>query len=39
MTARMLASLAAAPAAERFVGPDQAALEQMLQQMAQGPVQ
>jgi flavorubredoxin len=39
MTARMLSALAAAPAAERFVGPDQAALEQMLQQMAQGPVQ
>ena len=30
MTERLLASLAAAPAAQPFVGPDQAALEQML---------
>lgn len=35
MTERLLASLAAAPAASPFVGPDQAALEQMLQQMTQ----
>jgi hypothetical protein len=33
----MLASLAAVPAAERFVGPDQAALDQMLSQMAVAP--
>ena len=33
MTDRLLASLAAAPAAEPFTGPDQAALEQMLKQM------
>ncbi|HWS46700.1 MAG TPA: MBL fold metallo-hydrolase [Acidimicrobiia bacterium] len=37
MTQRMLSSLAAAPTAPRFVGPDQAALEQMLAQMTQGP--
>jgi flavorubredoxin len=37
MAQRMLASLAAAPAAPRFVGPDQAALEQMLAQMTHGP--
>jgi flavorubredoxin len=30
MTERLLASLAAAPAAQPFVGPDQAALQQML---------
>jgi flavorubredoxin len=35
MTERLLASLAAAPAAQPFVGPDQAALEQMLKQMTQ----
>jgi flavorubredoxin len=34
---RLLASLAAAPRAERFVGPDQAALEQMLKEMTAGP--
>ena len=39
MTARMLASLADAPTAPRFVGPDQVALEQMLQEMTQGPPQ
>jgi flavorubredoxin len=33
MTDRLLASLAAAPGAQPFVGPDQAALEQMLKQM------
>jgi flavorubredoxin len=33
MTERLLASLAAAPGAQPFVGPDQAALEQMLKQM------
>jgi flavorubredoxin len=33
MTERLLASLAAAPTARPFVGPDQAALEQMLKQM------
>jgi flavorubredoxin len=33
MTQRLLASLAAAPAAQPFVGPDQAALEEMLAQM------
>ncbi len=35
MTERLLASLAAAPASERFVGPDQPALEQMLAQMTE----
>jgi flavorubredoxin len=35
MTERLLASLAAAPAARPFVGPDQAALEQMLKQMTE----
>jgi hypothetical protein len=33
MTERLLASLEAAPAAQPFVGPDQAALEEMLVQM------
>jgi flavorubredoxin len=33
LTEQLLASLAAAPAAQPFVGPDQAALEQMLKQM------
>ena len=33
MTARLLDSVAAVPAAGPFVGPDQAALEQMLAQM------
>ncbi len=33
MTDRMLGSLEAAPAAQPFIGPDQAALEQMLAQM------
>jgi flavorubredoxin len=35
MTERLLASLAAAPAAQPFVGPDQSALEQMLKQMTE----
>lgn len=35
MTERLLASLAAAPTAAPFVGPDQAALEQMLKQMTE----
>ncbi|MGE5276510.1 MAG: MBL fold metallo-hydrolase [Acidobacteriota bacterium] len=35
MTERLLASLAAAPTAQPFVGPDQAALEQMLSQMTE----
>ena len=39
MTAQLLSSLAAAPTAQPFVGPDQAALEQMLQQMTQAPPQ
>jgi flavorubredoxin len=38
MTDRFLASLAAAPTAEPFIGPDQAALEQMLKQMTEAPV-
>jgi hypothetical protein len=38
MTERMLASLAAAPATQPFVGPDQAALEQMLKQMTEAAV-
>jgi flavorubredoxin len=38
MTERLLASLASAPAAGPFVGPDQAALEAMLQQMTEAPV-
>jgi flavorubredoxin len=37
MTERLLASLAAVPTAQPFVGPDQAALEQMLAQMTAGP--
>ncbi len=37
MVEQMLTSLAAAPTEPRFVGPDQAALEQMLAQMAGGP--
>jgi len=36
MLDRLLASLEAAPGAEPFVGPDQAALEQMLAQMTEG---
>jgi len=36
MTDRLLASLAAAPTAQPFVGPDQAALEQMLKEMTAG---
>jgi flavorubredoxin len=36
MTDRLLASLAAVPRAQPFVGPDQAALEQMLKEMAAG---
>jgi flavorubredoxin len=35
MTERLLASLAAAPEAEPFTGPDQAALEQMMRQMTE----
>lgn len=35
MTDRLLASVAAAPAAQPFVGPDQAALEEMLKQMTE----
>jgi flavorubredoxin len=35
MTERLLASLAAVPASERFVGPDQPALEQMFAQMTE----
>src|SRR5262249_18712031 len=35
MIERLLASLAAAPTAQPFVGPDQAALEQMLKQMTE----
>jgi flavorubredoxin len=38
MTERLLASLAAAPTAQPFIGPDQAALEQMLKQMTEAPV-
>ena len=37
MTERLLASLTAAPKAQPFVGPDQAALEQMLKEMTDGP--
>lgn len=37
MTEQLLASLAATPAALPFVGPDQAALEQMLKGMTEGP--
>jgi flavorubredoxin len=37
MTERLLASLAAAPGAQPFVGPDQAALEHMLKEMTEGP--
>ncbi len=37
MTDRLLASLAAAPGAQPFVGPDQAALEAMLKEMTEGP--
>jgi hypothetical protein len=37
MTDRLLATLADVPAARPFVGPDQAALEQMLKQMPGGP--
>jgi flavorubredoxin len=36
MTERLLASLAAAPAARPFVGPNQAALQQMLKEMTGG---
>lgn len=36
MTDRLLASLADAPSAQPFVGPDQAALEQMLKAMTEG---
>lgn len=37
MTERLLASLAAAPTAQPFVGPDQAALQQMLKAMTAAP--
>jgi flavorubredoxin len=37
MTERLLASLAAAPSAQPFVGPNQAALEQMLKKMTEDP--
>lgn len=37
MTDRLLASLAAAPGAQPFVGPNQAALEQMLKNMTEAP--
>jgi flavorubredoxin len=37
MTERLLASLAAAPGARPFVGPNQAALEQMLKKMTEEP--
>ena len=37
MTEQLLASLALAPSAQPFVGPDQAALEQMLKEMTEGP--
>ena len=37
MTERLLASLAAAPTAQPFAAPDQAALEQMLKEMTEGP--
>ena len=37
MTERLLGSLATVPAAQPFVGPNQAALEQMLQQMTHEP--
>lgn len=36
MTDRLLSSLAEAPTAQPFVGPDQAALEQMLKEMTEG---
>jgi hypothetical protein len=39
MTERLLGSLEAAPTAQPFVGPDQAALEQMLAQMTAGGAQ
>ena len=38
MTERLLASVASAPAAQPFTGPDQAALEQMLKQMTEAVV-
>jgi flavorubredoxin len=37
MTEKLLASLSAAPGTQPFVGPDQAALEQMLKEMTEGP--
>lgn len=37
MTERLLSSIAAAPTAQPFVGPDQAGLEQMLKGMTEGP--
>ena len=36
MTEKLLTSLAEAPSAQPFVGPDQAALEQMLKEMTEG---
>jgi flavorubredoxin len=37
MTEQLLASLASVPAAQPFVGPDQASLRQMMKEMTQGP--
>jgi len=37
MTERLLSSLAEAPSAQPFVGPDQAALEEMLKEMTEAP--
>jgi len=37
LTERLLGALAAAPGAQPFVGPNQAALEQMLKQMTEVP--
>jgi hypothetical protein len=37
MTERLLSSLADAPSAQPFVGPDQTALEQMLREMTEVP--
>lgn len=37
MTDRLVSSLAAAPSAQPFIGPDQAALESMLKEMTDGP--
>lgn len=37
MTERLLTSLAAAPGSQPFVGPDQAALEELLKELTEGP--